>query len=369
MNYNAYLQPLLKKNASIYVVATGGGAGIQQHLWDVPGISSVLVGGSFPYAPQATDEFLGFKPQRYCSAETAVDLASEAFVRAKGPGKRIGVGLTASVASNVAHRGEHRICIATVSEDNISVRMVEIPKGEGEHQRVVDGEICDRIGLNAILLATGCETIPNSFQTLKDLVMNDEAAKARALERFFEHPFFRSNGTREVAPVASTKKRCFFPGAFNPPHEGHFGIANAMNELGYHVIFSTTSDHAHKPSLSLTDLLLRQDMLRGHDRVFTKGDPLFIDKARRYPKSDIVIGADALIRMFDTRWCADPIALTNEFRDLETMFWVVDRKVDGVNLSLNKLIADGKVSASFPATTLNGCWDISSSQIRARLAI
>src|SRR4051812_15119567 len=86
----------------IYVVATGGGASIQQHLWEIPNTSQFLVGCSFPYDRSATEEFLGFSPEKFVSRKTAIQLAQEAFMRAcrGSQGKHpAGIGITASVAS------------------------------------------------------------------------------------------------------------------------------------------------------------------------------------------------------------------------------------------------------------------------------
>src|SRR3954468_8124020 len=85
----------------ISIAASGAGAGLQKMLWDVPGISAVLMEGVFPYSTDATDQFLRFKPEQYCSAKTAMAMAMECYYRAYQPGgpKAIGVGLSASVAS------------------------------------------------------------------------------------------------------------------------------------------------------------------------------------------------------------------------------------------------------------------------------
>jgi hypothetical protein len=90
--------------AQVYLVCTGAGAGLQQLVWSVPGVSSFLVGASFPYATNAIDEFIGFTPERYSSEATAVDMASAAFLRAGGGPNAVGIAVTAKVAS-IEHRG------------------------------------------------------------------------------------------------------------------------------------------------------------------------------------------------------------------------------------------------------------------------
>ncbi len=63
------LPQLLERSMSLYVVATGAGAGIQDALWKVPGCSSFLTGSEFPYAPRVSAAFAGLKPAQYVSQD------------------------------------------------------------------------------------------------------------------------------------------------------------------------------------------------------------------------------------------------------------------------------------------------------------
>lgn len=362
------LQTVRDKNARVFLVATGGGAGAQGHLWNIPGISSVLVGAAFPYAPDDTDDFLGFTPVRYCSDATALDLAMEAYMRAFKPDgpPALGVGLTASVASMHAHRGEHRVFVSTFSAEGVTLRAVELRKGEGVLQRKIDGEACDLLCLNAVLTALGEKPLRENLDLLSDKEVPPEMAGRLASERFRAHPFFRGDGVRFKAPD-SGNGFAFFPGAFNPPHQGHFGIAQAFEEdAGRRPIFTTTADPPHKPALSVAEMLQRAKLLKGHDRLFTFGDPLYLDKARRFEGGMFIIGADALVRMLDPKWGPNPKALTEEFLQLGVSFWVVDRVVDGNLLSYGRLKGEGKIPSEFPGQTLHGRWDISSTDLRAK---
>src|SRR5271170_7271281 len=112
---------LKEAGVSIHVIATGGGAGLQQELWSVPGSSAYLSGASFPYAPEEQEELLRFMPEHFCSQEAAIDLASAAYMKAYrfGGKKPVGIGLTASVASSVEHRGEHRVFVCIMTDKKI----------------------------------------------------------------------------------------------------------------------------------------------------------------------------------------------------------------------------------------------------------
>ena len=73
----------------------------------------------------------------------------------------------------------------------------------------------------------------------------------------------------------------------------------------------------------------RAKLLEGYARLFTQNDPLYLDKARKFPGAKIVVGVDALIRMLDPKWGVAVEPLIAEFRALGTKFLVADREVNG----------------------------------------
>src|SRR5271157_5673962 len=106
---------------SIHVIATGAGAGFQQKLWEVSGSSAYLSGATFPYSAEEQEELLGFIPEHFCSEEAAIDLASAAYMKAYkfGGKKPVGIGLTASVASEHEHRGDHRLDVCIMTNEKV----------------------------------------------------------------------------------------------------------------------------------------------------------------------------------------------------------------------------------------------------------
>lgn len=357
MSYHERLATLLDRKLSIYVAATGAGAGLQQKLWSIPGCSSFLAGATFPYANEETDAFLGFKPERYASNETAMDLAMAAYMRAVRPDpsiESVGLGLTASVASTRERRGDHRIHIAVMTKDRVLLRETKLTKGVGEIQRFNDGNEADFSGLNALLVATG-------------IVENDGLdfdVTEQSRQRFFLHSFFELTGKRKPAEALRWDKRQFalFPGSFNPPHEGHFGIA--ASHIG-RTVFSLTVDSPHKPPLTLSDMLRRAKLLDGHDRLLSEGDALYVQKARRHPGVPILIGADACLCMLDPSW-GEPIEpMLREFADLGTVFRVAGRLVNSEHSAVDTILKQVPPAYHHMFCALPGRWDISSSVLRS----
>ncbi len=354
---------LKSSGISIHIICTGAGAGLQQKLWEVPGSSAYLSGASFPYRQAETDKTLGFVPGSYCSPEAAIDLACVAYQRAYSFGgkKPVGLGLTASVASEREHRGEHRVhaCLIT-DEQVVSVDHV-LTKGVGSGQRDSDGRTCDLFGLGLIRLAID----PSS----RNLAVGHRDSTASALERFYSHPFFVKNGERS-ADVP--KDVVLMPGAYNPPHPGHLGMASEVAKQALKpVVFHVTADGPHKAPLTLQDLLKRARMLRGHDRLFTRGDSLYLDKARRFPGVPIAMGADALARMLDPKWGQPVLPMLYELSQLKTRFYVTSRPVDGDVLTMYKVFERSGIRDYDLLTQMfyqvDGLWDISSTQVRAEV--
>ena len=362
VTFDSKLGALRDSKTRAYLACTGAGAGLQQMLWAVPGISSFLVGAEFPYDPAATERFLGFRPEKFCSRATAVDMATEAYARALagGEGSAIGLGLTASVATKTEHRGDHRIHAAAACSSGVWAADWTISKGVGAATREVDGRLADELGLQLLLHASLVESIFDGG--LPDgLVVEEVTAQARA--QFLARSYFARDDKRFCGLPASVRG-VLFPGAFNPPHVGHFRIAEEVPDRGP-VVFHVTVDPPHKPALSFTEMVERAARLRGRDRMLTEGDALYLDKARRFPGRAIVIGADALARMFDPCWGQPVEPMLAEFQSLGTRFFVVGRLVDGQFRSPDDVRA--LVPEPFRALfqPLAGRWDISSSQIRA----
>lgn len=333
MNVFEQLRDLGDKAPQLYVIATGAGAGLQRRIWDIPGISNFFVGASFPYATEETDSLLGFKPEKYVSEYTAIDLATTAYMKAWKPGKKaIGLGMTCSVTSLKAHRGDHRIIAAIVGDDGCCVLSVVIPKLQAI-DRWKDGLLADLLGEEFINFY-----INKTWDNLKfdDCKVQMAVADGMATDRIMAHPLFKPDGSRATLQDISPNKTIFFPGAFNPPHAGHFEGAQAAVQTKLinsgkicRLIFSTTINPPHKPALSNVEMLQRAKLMRGNDFLLTSDDPLFINKARKFPGATFVMGADTMRRFLDCKW-GEPIEpMLQEFNTLETRFVVLGRLVDG----------------------------------------
>lgn len=355
---------------NIHAVTTGAGAGLQKMLWEIPGSSAYLSGCSFPYDGAEQEEFLGFMPEHFCSEEAAVDLASAAFMKAYkfGGKKAVGLALTASVASEKEHRGDHRAYACIITDEMVRTAHLILDKGVGEKQRKRDGEDCDDLGFFLLIDSLGI----SASSHLSDCYHYQDST-AMALERFMARPYFSATGQRGTNFEG---RFAIMPGAFNPPHEGHFGAAKAsLEEYNYPAVFETTAEPPHKGALTVQELLKRAKMLHGHDRIFTRKLPYYIDKARAYPGKPLILGADAMVRMLDPKWGLDPIDMFKGFIDLNTKLFVASREINGKLVTctdiLNDILKNGKQGVWLLAMNvlmpLEGHWEVSSTELRNKL--
>jgi len=346
----------------IYFVASGAGTSFQDQLWMVPGTSSFLVGAAFPYAMEATGEFLGFKPEKYCSREEALQLAMEAFMRAASVpgGKPIGLALTATVSScnGPPHRGDHRVFVAIVTAETSYVLKVVLDKnpGCGETARKRDNDSAALAAEDLLRIVLGEWTFEEAVEAnLRspgfarrceiDRVKDDEL-----LEIFFKHPFFGQSGARGAQEPAETE--VFYPGTFNPLHDGHRTIVRNVGTSD--VCYTVNVDGPHKGTMAPGQMLaiaaqFRRERLQWHPAsvLFTRGEPLFVDKFKARPEKTFVVGVDTFERMLDPKWGVDPLQVLKSIYDNTITLFVCDRIVDGVRKSahgaIERLVPRGEV--------------------------
>ena len=351
-------EELKQANVSIHVIATGAGAGLQQKLWEVCGSSTYLSGASFPYAQEEQAELLGFMPEHFCSMEAAVDLASAAYMKAYrfGGKKPVGVGLTASVASEHEHHGDHRVFVCVMTDTRVLTHQYTFLKGTGDALRQLNGESCDDIGFYLLSDAVGIDPVV--------YMMSAQDATELATQRFFMRPFFHTGGTRDNGTLQDND--ALMAGAFNPPHDGHFGMAQAYKEaLGGDTVFEITVDPPHKDPLTVQDMLKRAKLLQGRSRIFSKGDPMYIDKVRRFPGHPILMGADAALRLFDPKWGVSLKDFLNAIEQGGVPVYVAERMIDNKLVTASDIGYKCIVAHSWsPFVPLKGHWDISSTQLR-----
>jgi nicotinamide mononucleotide (NMN) deamidase PncC len=291
-----------------YVVAvTGGGAGAVAALLSVPGASRSVLEALVPYHERALVEFLGRAPDQFCSAETARALAARARDRARGlaPGEPVaGAGCTASLATDRPKRGDHRFHVA-VDTGELALT-VSLTFTKGARDRAGEEAVVSAVLLNTLAEAFGLPQRADVPQ-LPGEEVRVERTSGGALGALFrgevEAVCVEPDGlVRTDAPAP----RLAVPGAFNPVHAGHWGLADVAARLtGLAPAFELSVTNVDKPPLGPEEVRRRLTQFAWRVPVWLVRAPTFVEKARLFPGSTFVVGADTAERVLAPRYYRD----------------------------------------------------------------
>jgi len=340
-----------KGDTNLYIAAAGGASDLQGSALLVPGASSYLVGAELLYSTHTFDRFIGHTPRNYCSQYAAIELAISAFIRAKmdcaydlkvKPKKSIGLGIACALTAFKHRRGENRVHAAVVSDYGCYIVSLTLPKEEDPNLSV-DDRFYARIGENHDCDDLGLE--------LLDFIVNggdfkaDKIEDTELLEHIMDRPTFVFDGRRCPAPEvkAAQDNIMLYPGSFNPAHEGHKRTAESVIEAGFagEVIPYITIDPPHKAPIKPIDLLTRISYLKvqlpTNTVLVSKGDPLFVDKAARWPGVTMVMGSDTLNNVMDPKYGLSPEEVCRQFNTHKTFLIVVKRPGHEYRIDLKPL--------------------------------
>lgn len=366
------VEALHRRPEMAVVYATGAGAGLQYMLWETPGSSRTILEAAFPYHPQALEDILGRQPERSCCRDTAILMAGAAYARAMEIAQRtgiekplLGLGLTGAVSTDRERRGDDRVFAAVKTADNVFTEEFVFDKVVMTRQS--EGFFCDAVGLNLLLFAANLEQVSvlgaprlSPVPVLKDV------------ESIAVRPLFRENGMRGDAKDLDPAKNVLYPGSYNPLHYGHLKAARAVEKMsGKRVVYHVTADHPAKGTLSVEEIDRRLRQFSGIGPVLlTKGDSLYVQKARQFPGFGFIVGADAVLGLCDLKYYGGDrqamYAALTELIELGTRFYVVGRMVNGHYMEAT----EAPIPPEFRhlCIPVPGRWDVASSQLRAKSA-
>ena len=144
------------------IVVSGGGSSAVHALLVHPGASRFVLEAQVPYSPESMFDYLGEKPEHFCSAETAAVMAERAFERAlvfslssNADSPILGISCTAALQTNRERKGNDRAFICLKSRNEEIVRELELASGSRSGQ---DGEVSTAL-LNLIAEFVGKENV------------------------------------------------------------------------------------------------------------------------------------------------------------------------------------------------------------------
>jgi nicotinic acid mononucleotide adenylyltransferase len=106
--------------------------------------------------------------------------------------------------------------------------------------------------------------------------------------------------------TTSDQPAALLPGAFNPIHAGHWGLADIAAELlDSQVAFELSLHNVDKPPLTAAEVERRLQPFAGRADVWLTCAATFVQKARLFPGAVFVVGADTAARIVAPRYYQD----------------------------------------------------------------
>ena len=323
------------------------GAGGQALAWllGVPGASRTLIEAVVPYGAGSFTEFLGYEPAQYVSAESAEAMAGSAYCRAlklrEGAAPIVGIGCTATIATDRPKRGEHRCYVAAQDVLGAKVYGLNLTKGSrdraGEEDVVsrlvlwVLAESC-RIGSDLPLGLLGNERLEVQHRSNLDLLEHliaGASPKGPGQIRLV-------NVHRDGSMTAGGKiPKAVLAGSFHPLHHAHEELATVASEmLGVEVVFEISVTNVDKPPLEELEVRQRLGQFEGKWEVVLTRAPTFRDKAALFPGCTFIIGWDTAVRVVDPKYHGGTQEslgqVLSEILELGCRFLVAGRVKEGV---------------------------------------
>jgi hypothetical protein len=292
---------------------TGGGSGAVGELLRVPGGSRLLIEAQVPYDALALAAFLGFAPAQACSSDTAIAMAQSARARAArlmpAGADLVGLGATAALVSDRPRKGEHRFHIASANAAQIAHCTCVLAKGRRD--RAAEEDLVSRAIV--LWLARACGVAAPSPQSLVDADEHYAESVAAAgaavdpIDRLLAGELDRVTVQPDGQMMLSAPQpSVLFPGSFNPMHEGHVLLARVAEELRQQpVAFEISVTNVDKPPLLGETVRRRLAQFAWKWPVELTRAPTFVEKARLFPGTTFVVGADTAERLFGPKYYGD----------------------------------------------------------------
>jgi hypothetical protein len=289
---------------------TGGGSGAIGELLRVPGGSRLLIEAHVPYDGMALTNFLGFAPAQASNADTAIAMARSARARAARlmppDTDLVGLGATAALVSDRPRKGEHRFHIATANAAGVALCTCVLAKGRrdrGGEEDLVSHAI-------VLWLAQACGVEAPSPRGLLDADEHFEetvVASVDLVDQLVAGALDRVTVQIDGQMMLSAPRPgVLLPGSFNPLHSGHVLLARVAEEIRQQpVAFEISVTNVDKPPLASETVRGRLPQFAWKSPVELTRAPTFLEKARLFPGTTFVIGADTAERLVAPKYYGD----------------------------------------------------------------
>lgn len=286
-------------------VAGAGSLGIAW-LFSVPGASRTVLEVIMPYGTKSMIDFLGYEPTQYVSVDTAIDMARRSYRRAleikETDTPKIGLGCTATIATDRPKRGQHRCCIATWNES-----------GRVSYDLLFEKGFRDRAGEEEIVSALLLQALADVCGLNPEITLGSESGLELDVRRQkHEHPILRllsgDVNNVNVDPSGQTEidvspGNLLLPGSFRPFHQGHRMLADVASEMvGHEIAYELSVSNVDKPDLGMDEICQRISQFRSIGTLVLTIADTFYKKAALFPGTIFVVGWDTAVRIVESKY-------------------------------------------------------------------
>ncbi len=378
------------------IAVTGGGASAIAKLLQVPGGSRTLLEAIVPYSAAALTDWLGMRPERFCTEDTALSMAAVAFQRAKrltesapSSAPLIGLACTASLLSDRPKKGDHRCHLATQTRTETAAWQLILQKGARD--RAAEERLTGQMVLCALARAAGLADLPSPDLENDEAVVEHRTAADPLLVEVLDGkrcvvwslPGPTANSKVETntgpnvggfslhaeIPVPFSPPAGLLCGSFHPLHFGHLHLREvAARILGGPVYYEMSVRNVDKPPLDYLSIDRRRAQFIDEPLALTTA-PTFAEKAVALPGVTFVVGADTAERIVAPRYYGDTDgkmrAALDQIANSGCRFLVAGRKTDERFETLADIALPpdfAKLFCAIPAEAFRA--DISSTELR-----
>ena len=361
--YQDIVEKIHSSPFKLVIVSSGGGTNAISSLLKVPGASNTILESHIPYSKESMNEFLNSKPDHYCSLDTCLSMAANAYKKSTKINKQskskhlLGIAITANLATTYKKKGDHKFFIVVQSHDY--TKYLECYLEKDIRTREMEEELITGCVINLLSESCGLKCdLPEISEQIKIHQIDAE----KSWKKLFNS---------QVGYISNIKNtpELIFPGSFNPLHEGHIKMKElAEKKTGMHTTFEICAKNADKPPLTFYEIKRTIDQFQNDESWMLTSAGRFSEKAEMFPNSVFIIGADTLLRVFDEKFYKshkDMMDHIQRFNDHNINFLVFGRKVNQKFISLNKIKIPEIISArctGFEETIFRD--DISSTELR-----
>ena len=318
------------------VVFEFAGAGSLALFWlhSIGGSSRTMLEATDHYAASSTVGILGYEPHQFVTPKTVRALARRAYQRglclSAGNAPVIGIGCTATIATDYTKRGKHHCQVALCQRRSL-VRY-EVTFVKGRRERLEEETLVSRFILNGLVNACGLsaslELGLDHTEQLQTFSEEPRDPLDQLLTGTVNTVTINPDGT--MVADESLAGIGVLSGSFHPMHDGHLRLLDVAAEtLQRPVIFELSVANAEKNKISYLQVSRRISQFTGRHKIVVTRRPLFHQKSGLFPNSVFVIGFDTAERLIDNRYYggdeSQMLAALAKIRDADCSFLVAGR--------------------------------------------